>query len=98
MLHWWQISYWRNYSALVCQRERLALLLWPYLSKQERSEDDAAALWLLSRMVRTIESGRADFHEDETAQQLWDRAKADSGIQSAAADLQGVRQHLTGFG
>jgi hypothetical protein len=96
MMRWWTPAYWQKTSALAGQRERLALLLWPFLSERERTEDDATPLWLLGRMVRAIENGHVDFPHDPAAQWLWDQARADPGTLQAVADLRTLRLQLAG--
>jgi hypothetical protein len=96
MFRWWHPGYWLRMIALVRHRERLALLLWPFLPARERHEDDAAPLQLLARIVRTIESGRGDFADDLPAQGLWREASADANIQHAATELRTLRLQLAG--
>lgn len=94
MLRWLKISYWRQRLALIRHREQLALLLWPFLSARERSEDDAAPLQLLARVVRALEAGREDFPDDAPAQALWQQARSDHQVTQASTSLQILRQQL----
>jgi hypothetical protein len=96
MMRWWAPAYWQKMSALIGQRERLALLLWPFLSARERTQDDAAPLWLLARMVRSIEAGHEEFAGDVTAQRLWAEASVNPAIREAATDLRTLRLQLAG--
>ena len=96
MWRWLTIPYWRRRFALLNHRERLALLLWPYLSPTERSVDEAAPLALLVRTVRAIETGADQFPEDPPARQLWQQAGADPHVRQAAAALRTLRLQMLG--
>lgn len=94
MLRWLSFTYWRQLRACWQQRERLALLLWPYLDDTARRADDAEPLRLLVRMVRAIENGHDEFRDDQPARLLWQRANADESIQQAAGALRTARLQL----
>ncbi|NQD36536.1 hypothetical protein HPT27_05830 [Permianibacter sp. IMCC34836] len=96
MLRWFSPTYWRQLRACWQQRERLALLLWPYLDDSARRADDAEPLRLLVRMVRAIENGHDEFRDDQPARLLWQRANAEDSIQQAAGALRTARLQLQG--